>query len=263
METETVADPAAVFEDELREKMDKVYDNRSDALEAADYLETYEGGIGISRKGDGWGLTSLDESGYRSCDLPYDNDGNANYADIDFGMDTPDDYRIIDNMNSHQWENLQPVQDFLNGKTDTVNMYSIMPAGYLQDAEEDEDDYVDASYLTVLCANKGENPEWHSQFQDMQGGNDLVEAVQNNLNTHHGMTAWPDSDDGSIYIGEAGKANDERFHVSLDDNGQATLTRERRLYHKDWLVEGRTTFPADQNAGDFINSKLNEYKQEH
>lgn len=152
---ETVADPAAKFEIELQERLNRVYDSREEALTAADDLETYEGGIGISRKGEGWGLRSLDESGFRSCDLPYDNDGNANYQDIDFAMDAPDDYRICDNMNSNQWRELQPVKDYLNGKTDSVELYSLMPAGYLQDAGEDEDSYVDASYLTVLCANKG------------------------------------------------------------------------------------------------------------
>ena len=249
--SDTVADPAAQFESELQERLDRVYESREDALTAADDLETYEGGIGISRKGEGWGLRSLDESGFRSCDLPYDNDGNANYQDIDFAMDAPDDYRICDNMNSNQWRELQPVKDYLNGKTDSVELYSLMPAGYLQDAGEDEDSYVDASYLTVLCANKGGKPDWHSNFQDTPNGDDVVENVQNTLNTTPGLQAWPGEENGSVYVAKNGYADTDRLKFTVNETGGIIMDREN--------PETGFTGTYDTCSTDDINQRIQDY----
>lgn len=253
--TETVADPAAAFESELAEKLNQTYPDRTSVLDAAKDLETYEGGINISRKGEGWGIGAADVSGFTSCDLPYDSDGNPDYKEVDFGQDEPDDYRICNTMNCDRWTELQPVKDFMDGKTDTLQMYSVMPAGYLQDAGDDEDDYVDSSYLTCLCANKGDSPEWHSQFQDLPHGNDLVETIQNNINTSGGkLTAWPDSTDGSIIIGRTGENRSDRLNISLNDKGKTTVKKMTPIYSQDWLIQNTDTIDSDE-----IQPMINHY----
>lgn len=190
--TTTTNDPVKVFQRGLEATLTAVYPTRSTALDVAIDNTDYVGGITVFRKADGWGLQPDHAHDTDVCDLTYTPDGTALLDEIDFGMDEPDDWTAVNVMNANQWDELTPVKDFLNGRTDTVSVYTLSPAGFM-DVDDDTDPYVDASNWTVLCANHATAPQWEDDLD-----NETANGVADMLYDHRDLTAWPARDGATI-----------------------------------------------------------------
>lgn len=218
-------------------ELDREYPSREEAVSAALDLESYTEGVNINRKGDGWGLTGTEDAGFVSCDIYYDKDGRVLLDTVDFGMDAPDAYQIKSTMNVGGWDSLEPVQKFLNGEADHVKLYTVTVSGWVQPDDTEEDSEIVDTELCAICADEGDKADWHDVFGDDQNARDVLERVQNGLNTHPGFQAWPGSEVGVLHIGRELKPT-KRSTLRRLSNGSYELRRE-------WLAKGKW-YPEEQ-----------------
>lgn len=168
-----VESPRTVFEREIADKLNRVYDDPREALAAAVDIEAYTdgGGVGLHRNADGTVSLADDVDAHNvMCTVGFDKDGNIAF-DPDFGWDSPDDYQICYDGQPQRWEELQPVKDFLNGATDSVNVYTNLPSVMRETADmrEDDEPYYDTdTTLYLMCAETPTStpPAAHTPVQD-------------------------------------------------------------------------------------------------
>lgn len=212
-----ISDPYTMFEREEQSELDTVYPDRMSALRKAIELEQYEGAITLSRRGDGYGLTAHGFDNNGECMMEVYDDGRI--ADrVEFAGQEPESYIVSIPANSPAWENLQPVKDWMNGNSETVRIYSLMPVGY---ADTDKpDDYTDSIDLSenriIYCAETDENPDWQQELASMPA---LRDGVLNATMNRQNITMWPgQSDDHTVYVGDLRGNELMRIGVTGDDH---------------------------------------------
>lgn len=145
-------DNKTMFHSTIEDELEKTYYSRQKAVDAATYLESYyEGGISIEPSEDsGWKLSQYGAGTVAT--LPYDADGNEVTEWLELDPD-PDGYVLCNVMDCDHWDDLEPVRDFLKGRIDELNVFSVMPVG-LMDTDDGDTTTADASEWVILCADK-------------------------------------------------------------------------------------------------------------
>lgn len=237
-------------EDPMRNELDAVYPDRQQALQAAVSLEQYEQGVSISRKADGWGLTADGRSDFVTCDVNYDANEGYLTDNADFLGDDPDDHRFHDVMDdTDYYSQLQPVKDFLNGKSDGVTVYSVPCTGWVGGG-----DYVetmeDCSLVADCASREYPGQEWAQQVAEYgtqhRLGNSYAdyEHELHAMNSTHSVRVWQGQRPGETMLG------DDQKHVSIQvrSNGHATATLRAQTEDGRWRDQTTIKGVAD---GDF------------
>lgn len=147
-------DPRIRFERVLQERLDRPYPTARAALDEAKDLESYTGGIRLKRDGTA-GVYRLEERPIRDCvdaTLSTDENGSVPY-DMDFSGGSPDDYRIVNAMDTDYWRDLPAVRDFLDGREESVEISTLMPTVFYGEYDDPDSD------LMLICAWRGSNDE--------------------------------------------------------------------------------------------------------
>lgn len=150
------------FEQQINDKLTATYTDPHEALDTAIDIGDYTdgGGCGIHRNPDGTYTLSDDVEGHAAeCSIEYDADYNM-VEEPDFGSSVvqPDEYRLMDDYQQQRWEDMGPVKDFLDGKSNGVNIYTVSPSVYVEPADaRDADDgpWLDTdATVYLMCADR-------------------------------------------------------------------------------------------------------------
>lgn len=150
------------FERQIAATLEREYSDPNEALQAAVSVQDYTdgGGVGLHRTKDGTYTLSDDVEGHAAeCSLEYDADYNM-VEEPEFGSSVvqPDEYRLMDDYQQQRWEDMGPVKDFLNGKSNGVNIYTVAPSVYVEPADaRDADDgpWLDTdATVYLMCADR-------------------------------------------------------------------------------------------------------------
>lgn len=191
--------PEDRFADETARMIARTYADRPEALAAAMGVERYaDGQITLHRRGDGYGM-SVDGGDPHDmvCDIAFDPATGWDTDTVSFEGGAPDAHVVTNGTDMQAaLRALPPVRDWLEGRTDTVSVWTVQPVGHLKDADDDEDDWTDADDLTVLCADRGQAPDWERLIDSPDTRRDVYHMLQSEQ-----LEAWPDSDDKGVVIG--------------------------------------------------------------
>lgn len=219
----------------MARELEHDYPTRARALAEAIDLEGYTGGLLIARRGDGWGLAAEPDLGQYApdtCDIEYDDQGRFDPDSIDFGMDAPDDHRIVaaGRVNTvEDWASMPAVKDFLEGRSDGVTVSTVRASGFTRDGDLMED-----SGLDVLCANRSAGHDWQRALSEATYGDagmrrvsdDLTEGLSNAMNTlspvdRGSLEVWPGDEGDRVYVARRDRPDGRvELGVTRDADGQ-------------------------------------------
>lgn len=145
------AENEARFQTYLDEKLGGVYGTAAEALDAAEEIESYYGGVTITRGGNGYGLEEADMGGI-FAEAPLTENG-CDFDDLCFyDGEQPNAYLVRNAMNVNRWEDLPLIENLLEGKADAVTIKSMPVTGVWSDPDPDGDDLYDDTGWWLVCA---------------------------------------------------------------------------------------------------------------